>query len=270
VPRVSQGHTLEIAPGVMSLSNAVSLVKSLSWVEPGAKGFDPSNCYLLLSAGAALLVDTGLRVHRDSLLDQIAAFVSSQTPLAIALTRVEPDCLGNLIEIAERFNVIRVSSQSNVIPFDYLGPFSGRFPGVEIVNGLHPGDKVPVGPDRSLVVVEPVVRTLPTLWFFDAMTGTLFCSDFFGEDRLQKPDDWGEHPVTAATARDHMLAKFDWIAIADTSTAISRLDSLFDNFPVEVLAPGHGLWTKGAAAVRERYGLVRRALEASLSTRSVT
>ena len=258
--RVRAGRVEEIRPGVRALSNLVDLRQPVSWVEQDAMGFDPSNSYLITGTREALLIDTGFHAHAGSLVEQIRGCVDPAMPLSVALTRVEPDCLGGLIEIAEQFNLVRVSSQSNVVPFEYLGPFSGRFPGVEIVNGLHPGDTVPAGPGRSLIVVEPAVRTLPTLWYVDTESGTLFCSDFFGEDRLRGAGDWQPHPVDLHTARRHLLTKFDWIAIADTSAAVVRLDRVFETYHLHALAPGHGLWTMGEIDVRERYRMVREAL----------
>jgi len=261
VQRVSADRTARLSDDVVVLSNAVDLVKPISWVEPSAAGLDPSNCYLVIAPDESLLIDTGLRAHSSSLAGQIARYVSASTPLSIALTRIEPDCLGGLLEVAERFNLVRISSQSNVIPFDYLGPFSSRFPQVQIVNGLHPGDEIPVGRHRRLLVVEPAVRTLPTLWYLDRASGTLFTSDFFGEDRPSDPDDWQGHAVDVGTARRHLHAKFDWLAIADTSAALSRLDRAFSSFEIKTIAPGHGLWLTGTAQVEERYRVVRTALE---------
>lgn len=258
MPRVSEAVAVELAPGVTAISSQVSLNEPLSWVEPDARGTDPSNCYLILSNGAAMLIDTGVRAQGEGLLDRLGDLVDPRTPLSITLTRVEPDCLGNLVDVARRFNVVRVCSQSNVIPFDYLGPLSKEFPKAEIVNGLHPGDTVPVDSLRSLAVVEPAVRTLPTLWYFDSDTGTLFCSDFFGEDRPELDGDAPSPDV--ARVRRHLLAKFDWLQIADTSTAMARLDKVFRTMHVRALAPGHGLWVAGEDAVRERYEVVREAL----------
>ena len=252
----------EIRPGVFALSNLVDLRRPVSWVPAGARGFDPSNCYLLLAAGEAQLVDTGLRAHAASLVGQIAEVIAADVPLHVALTRVEPDCLGGLLQVAERFRVVSVASQSNVIPFDYIGPFSGRFPGVEIVNGLHPGDALTAG-GRRLLVVEPAVRTLPTLWYHDEATGTLFSSDFFSEQRIEDETAWRSSPVSVAATRRHLLAKFDWLEMADTSQAVGRLDSVFERLEVTGLAPGHGLWTTGTEAVGERRRTVRRALESA-------
>ena len=260
MPRVSEATSAELAPGVIAVTQLVDLVRPLSWVEPDAVGFDPSNSYLIKSGQVATLIDTGVAAGGGSLLDRLGGLIAPATPLTVTLTRVEPDCLGNLLALARRFHVVRVCSQSNVIPFDYIGPFSGEFPSVDIVNGLHPGDAVPVDRDRTLLVVEPAVRTLPTLWYFDAVSGTLFCSDFFGEDRPHVAGSLSGGDVDLATARRHLLAKFDWLSVADTSAALARLDRVFDTLRVKAIAPGHGLWIRGEEAVRRRYETVREAL----------
>jgi flavorubredoxin len=260
VPRVSDAGSTELAPGVTALTQLVDLAQPLSWVEAGARGFDPSNCYLIRSGAVATLIDTGVAANGGSLLDRLRRLIPPDTALTVTLTRVEPDCLGNLLALARAFKVVRVCSQSNVIPFDYIGPYSAEFPGVDIVNGLHPGDTVPVDGDRSLVVVEPAVRTLPTLWYFDEQSGTLFTSDFFGEDRPGSAKKLSGGAVGVEAARRHVLAKFDWLSVADTSAALGRLDRVFETLPVKAIAPGHGLWVRGEDAVRERYGVVREAI----------
>jgi len=260
VPRVSAAESTTLTSDVTAVTQLVDLVSPLSWVEPSAVGFDPCNSYLIQSGGAATLIDTGVAAGGDSLLDQIGGLISPATALTVTLTRVEPDCLGNLLALARRFLLVRVCSQSNVIPFDYIGPYSGDFPGVEIVNGLHPGDTVSLDGGRHLLVVEPAVRTLPTLWYFDAVSGTLFCSDFFGEDRPRVAGSLSGGDVDVDTARRHLLAKFDWLSVADTTAALMRLDRVFEALPVKAIAPGHGLWICGEEAVRQRYRTVREAL----------
>lgn len=263
MPRVSAGAATQIATDVFALSSLVGLEEPLSWVAPAARGYDPSTCYLIRAEGEALLIDSGLHAHGQYLLEQLENLIPRELPLTIAFTRVEPDCLGNLLAVAERFNVVKLASQSNVIPFDYLGPYSSRFPEVEVVNGLHPGDRIPIGESRELLVIEPAVRTLPTLWFWEERAGALFTSDFFCEDRPLEASDWMPGHVTATSAREHLLAKFDWIALADTSPAVARLDRTFETHAVAVLAPGHGRWVVGRDAVHQRYLVVREALALS-------
>lgn len=256
------GRIAEIAPSVFALSTLVDLSLPVSWVPAGTTGYDPATCYLLRDDehGEAHLVDTGLRAHAESLAGQLAELIGPETPLHVALTRVEPDSLGNVDVLADRFRVVRVSSQSNVIPFDYLGPLSSRYPDIEINNGLLPGDEIAwAGGGRRLLVLEPAVRTLPTLWYLDEPTGTLFTSDFFGH--VQVDAGWTPHPdAGSGGVRRHLLAKFDWLAMADTSAAAGRMDRLAERDDVRVLAPGHGLWVTDAGQVRRTIAVTREAL----------
>ena len=253
----------ELAAGVYALSGLVDLEATpVSWVPPGVRGFDPATCYLLLDGGEAHLIDTGMRAHGPRLVEQLAGLIAPSTPLHVALTRVEPDSLGNLDTIADRHHVVRVSSQSNVIPFDYLGPLSARYPDTAINNGLLPGDVVTWAGGRRLLVLEPAVRTLPTLWLLDEPTGTLFTSDCFGA--TQVAGDWTPMADGGVEgARRHLLAKFDWLAMADTSAPVARLDRLVATHDVSAIGPAHGLWATGADAVRGTFATTRAALVAA-------
>jgi flavorubredoxin len=259
----AEGHarTAEIADGIFALGNLVDLRRPLSWIPGGVTGFDPSSCYLVLGDGWPLLVDTGFRTHQAELLDQVRRLVHPGERLDVALTRVEPDCLGNLKAICDEVGVARISSQSNVIPLDYLGPYSQDYPDVVINNGLLPGDEIRLADDRCLEVVQPPVRTLPTLWLFDKRTGVMFTSDFFGDVQVLNGNWMPQHEGEMEHARNHMLAKFDWLGIADVSEPLARLRAIFDERDVQAIAPGHGLWTVGAGAVRERVALTTLALE---------
>jgi flavorubredoxin len=250
----------EVAPGVFALSSLVDLARhQVSWVPPGTEGYDPATCYVVQSDGESQLIDTGLRAHHGAVLSQLRRLAPLPRPVHVAFTRVEPDCLGNLDQVADTVHLVRLSSQTNVIPLDYLGPLSGGYPEVRIENGLHPGDRITFGAGRTLLVVEPAVRTLPTLWYFDADSGALFTSDFFTDLHVVGAT-WDGPAGDVETVRRHLLAKFDWLAAADTTRAVARLDAVFDQLPVTAIAPAHGRWTVGRDAVLRRYRLAREAL----------
>jgi flavorubredoxin len=261
VPEPRRAGVTALGHGIHALTNLVDLAQPVSWVAPSVKGFDPSNCYLVLAGEEAHLVDTGFRAHGEALVAQLSSLVGRDVPLHVTATRVEPDCLGSLEAVADHFRVVRVSSQSNVIPFDYLGPLSDKYPRAVINNGLHPGDVISVE-GRRFEAVEPAVRTLPTLWYFDHASGVLFTSDFFGHLQLV-PGDGSMAPAgELSSVRAHLLAKFDWLAQADTSSLVAKLDSIFKRFAVTAIAPGHGRVIAGPADVQKVYELTRTALVA--------
>lgn len=264
MPKASFAGVADLGHGVYALSSLVDLARPVSWVAPDVQGYDPSNCYLILQGNEAHLLDTGLRAHGPTLMAQLSSLVGGDVALHVTATRVEPDCLGNLDTVADQFRVVRVSSQSNVIPFDYLGPLSGRYPGVVINNGLHPGDVISVE-GRQLEAVEPAVRTLPTLWYFDQTSGVLFTSDFFGHLHVAADNDLQRDADEESSVRAHLLAKFDWLAQSDTTSLVARLDAVFDRLHITTIAPGHGRWIAGSSEVRHAFEITREAL-VSLST----
>jgi flavorubredoxin len=262
VQRAELGRITELFDGVFALSHLVDLARPRTWVDPTATGFDPSNSYLILSGGEALLIDTGFRAHGDALIEQISALLPADTPLHVVTTRIEPDALGNVDRVVAGFPVKRLLGQTNVKPLDYLGPLSHRYPELEFDNGLRPGDTFSFGEERTITVVEPAVRTLPTMWLWDEMSGILFTSDSFGGLHVQDEEWDGEALEDTQHLERHLLAKFDWLAIADTTLAVQRLDRAASLDPLSALAPGHGRWTVGAEAVRLRIDVLREALRA--------
>jgi flavorubredoxin len=259
VPRPRITGVTDLGHGIHGLTCLVDLTHPVSWVAPEVNGFDPSNCYLIIQREEAHLIDTGLRAHGPALIAQLSTLISADVPLHVTATRVEPDSLGSLDMVADNFRVVRVSSQSNVIPFNYLGPLSSQYPGAVINNGLHPGDVVSVE-GRHFEAVEPAVRTLPTLWYFDHGAGVLFTSDFFGHLHVNAGNTVQTIADERSAVRGQLLAKFDWLAKSDTSTLVARLDTTFNRFEIKAIAPGHGHWIVGVSDVRHAYELTRREL----------
>jgi flavorubredoxin len=129
---------------------------------------------------------------------------------------------------------------------------------------------VPVDPrDRSgrrVEVLATPVRLLTTVWLYDSETCTLFSSDSFGHvvraTRAEQavltedaPDDTSLDDV-----RTHLLAKFDWLAHADTAPLVEGIRALFDAREVRVIAPTHGCVLVGRGVVERHLALYLEAL----------
>ena len=73
---------VSIVPGrLYALGGTVALDGRISWFPPDATGSAPTSCYLLLDGGSALLIDTGLPVHRDVLIAQLGSLLDPATRL---------------------------------------------------------------------------------------------------------------------------------------------------------------------------------------------
>lgn len=274
-----RGHQLQAATSEQALElvqdklyrlgGAVELDGRISWIPHDREGFEPINCYLIKDGSHALLVDTGVAAHRDLVVQQLKELIGDQTPLSIFLTRFEPDCLSNLAEIVEKFPVEHVYGGGVSNPFDFFDDLSTDEQlrhdyHVDIVRKI-PGDVLRLSEQRTLTLVVTSIRLLATFWAYDHETRTLFTSDTFGHMQLRGID---ETPVfskandtaTVDTVRQHLLTKFDWLSGAEKEPLQRDLHDIFDQFPVEVIAPTHGAVLKGSETISRHYQFVQQVL----------
>ncbi|MEL0144085.1 MAG: hypothetical protein VW931_05200, partial [Alphaproteobacteria bacterium] len=62
----------ELSPSrVYALHNTFELDGRVSAYPRTARGYSPSNCYMLLDDGAAMLLDTGYTTHEGAILNQL-------------------------------------------------------------------------------------------------------------------------------------------------------------------------------------------------------
>lgn len=249
------------------LGDAVELDGRVSWVPPHVRGWAPVNCYALVEPGAVLVVDPGPAVLRERVADQLEALVAPGTPVSVLLTRAEPDTVGGLGELDRRFGVRRLYAGGGPNPFDGFSaaadPDPGRRERIQLER-TPDGFAVDVAPGRPVRMLRPAVRLLATWWAHDEATGTLFTSDSFGHAVLARRD--GPRIVTAAgrpavpDVRDHLTAKFGWLAHARTPALREGTLALFDGRTVTRIAPGHGCVIEGQDAVRAHLDAVDAAL----------
>ncbi len=257
---------IEIAPGVHAVVNRVELDGRVSWVPAGRRGREPACVYLIDCGGEALLYDTGLPAHREAVLDELRRALGGRR-LGIWLSRmVEPDSTGNALALLETLPVHRVLNATHTDPLRMLthrwrefGPDRGVS-----VERLPWGRRFRLG-EREFEPVQPAARVIATSWLYDPTAKVLFTSDFFGHLARSNGDEspvatTSEPAPTAAEIGEHLMAKYEWLADADTGPIRRRLETIFAEHEVEVIAPGHGCVIRGAEAVRQHLALTLEAL----------
>lgn len=256
---------IDIAPGVRAAVNWVELDSRISWVPAGTRGFEPASVYLVDCGGEVLLYDNGLPIHRQAVLAEVESALAGRR-LNLWLSRmVEPDAIGNTMAVLDRLPVHRVLNSTHT---NQLRMLSHRWPEFSPESG-HSVERVPwnepfpVG-DRRFIAVAPAAKVIATSWLYDETGRTLFTSDFFGHLSCATR---GESPVAetpevdARSVAEHLLAKYEWLAHADTSPIRDRLAAIFQQHEVEVIAPGHGRIIRGRAAVDAHRAATVEALE---------
>ena len=262
---------VELIPDrVFRLGGIIPIDDRLTWAAPGSGIFDAVNSYLIVEDRDALLIDTGISIHKESLGVQLDSLRPRFDQLRVFTTRFEPDCIINLDLLIKEFGITGVYGGSVHNPFDLfvnLAPEEVVRATYEIeVNRVRPGERLTVGTDRPVDMFETMLRVLPTFWLHDTSNRTLFTSDSFGHAHLDSatnppivfsPD---ELP-SVEDIRAHLMQKFDWFASANPDELRGGLHELFDTYDFDIIAPTHGAITVGADTVRRHYELLDAALE---------
>ena len=256
-----------------ALANAYEVDGRVSWHPPGARGFAPLNCYLLVERERALLVDTGLAIHESDVLTQLTQALQTGQELAVvSLRQGEFDSMCNLIPILRTFGVRDVYGPYE----DVIGwaAFS-RAQDADTAR-LRPevrstvvtrGDTIALGGERVVRVLKPALRLFTTMWLFDEATGTLCSSDVFSHVRRPSPEgpwvvDARSDTTTYEDVRDHLLGtRFWWIPQADVDEMRRDLADLFERHEVKCIAPAWGCVLKGPEVVARHYQLVDEVLQ---------
>jgi hypothetical protein len=260
-----------------ALANPYEIDGRVSWHPPGVRGFAPMNCYLLVEGERALLIDSGVTVHRDALIEQLRQALPAAARLAVLHTRLgEYNSLCNTPAVAARFDVREVCGPhlnadlwTDFEPHsDAAGDGFGHAIGpVEVrLLGNEQELSVDAAGRRRVQVFAAVLRLLPTHWAFDEATGTLFTSDMFSH--VRRPGPGGPWTVGAAddtsleTVREHMLeTRYWWLPGADTDEIAAGLAEVFGSRRVERIAPGYGCILEGEGVVARHLEMVQEVLE---------
>ena len=260
----------QVTDRVRALGALLPLDGRLSWIADGVEGHAPLHCYLIETDDGPILLDTGAPLHESSLRAQLDRYLPPDRDLTLVLSRiVEFDSFGNAGTILEHYPVTRVYSQFSVLEWVYYRHVHDREPlkadptwrplegGLEI--SAAEGDAL------ALKAIDAPVRLLATWWFYEPGSRVLFTSDSFGHVHYEQPDaapcvTAADDSTTYEDVRDHLLAKFDWVAVADTAPLQEQLREIFETRAIDAIAPSYGRPIVGASVVQRHYELMQRAL----------
>lgn len=265
-----------IADGLHVLGGLIPLDGRVSWVPAAARGWQPSNCYLVQEGTGALLVDSGMAVDEQLVLDQLTALLGEGGETAVFFTRGEMDCVSNLGPIAGRFEITGLYTGGATNPFDAFDDVNAmrfRERRRQIDRRNEQGDAVArsplvgIAPGRDLAIESPLLRLLPTFWGWDAASGTLFTSDTFTHGTIADPgaprivDSLAGDDATVESVRGHLFAKYEWLARANTTTLREWLSAKFAELTPEAIAPTRGCVLRGREVVDRHLRLMLDALD---------
>ena len=224
------------------------------------------SCYLVSEGQAATLIDTGYADAEGDVVEQLRIALPQGAGLTVFLTRAEYEGIGNVGAVHAAVGIEHLIAGGIANIFDgyaEVAGFTRRWDERTFVDRVPPGQSLPVGSSRRLEVLSAPLRILATFWVFDRVSKTLFTSDAFGHTSLASRegsvviDSVESDASTYESVREHMLAKFAWLAHGRTQAVSAGLRRVFEERDIQVIAPMHGCVLSGREVVNRHYELVQ-------------
>lgn len=253
-------NVTELCPGhVYAVTGYVPASMRVTWMTPGLEGVLGVSCYVVRDGSQALLIDTGLAVHREDITAGLEAVLAGASARAMIMTRREPDSIINLPWLVRRFGVDPVYCGGALNPVDFFERVDKRNAEAQIhaiakasVTWVPPGRSIKVG-NLAVDVLRTRLSVLPKIHIVERVTGTLFASDSWGS--LAQPK---EGPIAVVRGSDPRLArepiahylghKFDWLLGIDTGSVANDIAALAAETP-DRICPAYGAVIEGSDLV---------------------
>ena len=228
------GLPREIAPGVHWIGDCNRTFAAGTWTHSYQAP------YVVSGDDRSLIVDTGTAKDWRAIDRQLDELASRGIPPVRYLfpTHAEVAHASNLGRLLAKFPDAVVLSL--VDDFHLIFPeYASRLVGTAV------GDRIELG-GRPLTTVEAFFRDIPSQWLYDSVGRVLFTGDGFSYKHHHEVGECGKFaeeipdlPVPELTAW-FAEAAFYWTRFCDIEPTIARLEQLFRELEIAVVAPGHG------------------------------
>lgn len=240
------------------LGGTVPMEGRVTWAPRSETGYQPCNTYVLVGAGAdMLIIDPGLPWVEAEVLSGLRKVLPQGSRPRVFLTRAQLDCCGNLTKVSSEYAIQEVFTGGLRNPFDAFDDAASA------TVGWSPDSMLQRSPSEAgLEVHNAALRMLATFWGYDRDTKTLFTSDSFTHTTVRNAADMpvvsaeNDHDCTLQDVRAHMLATFWWLQYADKRAIREDLQRLFETRDVEIIAPSRGCVIMGHEAVSRHVDMV--------------
>jgi hypothetical protein len=123
-----------------------------------------------------------------------------------------------------------------------------------------------VGDSERFEILGAPLRLLTSFWVYDRQTRVMFSTDTFGFTSGSAADhpllisSAEQDPSTLESVREHVLARYPWVAWADTSAVSKHLAAIFEKREITALLPNHGSLLLGSETVERHYEYLQTVL----------
>jgi hypothetical protein len=261
IPATLPRTVTDVADGkVFALGASVQAERCRAWIARDVNGWIPFQCYVLRDAGKLIMLDGGLPVIRDAVRDGLAALTPGARERRFMMTRRELDTILNLPWIVHDFEFDSAHCGGDLSPIDFFEIIDDASIDAQIRTLMEapftfakPGETTEIGSLR-LEMIRASLMVLPTFWFYEAATRTLFTSDCFGVVPQKAPGDPrvvtpSDDDISAERIRAFLDVKFDWLRGIDNRPLARDLEKVFSDRRIDRICPNLGCIIEGRGAV---------------------
>ena len=190
--------------------------------------------FLVRSAEGWIIIDSGSFHHRDRILARIGRTLGRDPIRALILSHSDYPHSANIGPLRRRWGDFEIVASC----------------GSAEIQGLPYATRVPIGGSLSLAnrtfrfLDPPLADRSHTSWIYDERDRILFVADGFGSYHSLEHVDRTSLDFSEGIARTAILDfhrdTLPWLRYADPKLMAQAFDSLFDQNPVEWVAPIHG------------------------------
>jgi hypothetical protein len=263
----------ELAPNRLFRIGCTVEAKRLSWLHEDLDAYEPLNCYLFVDDEMAFFVDTGAAISEPAVRLAMQEIVGSRKT-NVTFTRNEAECIGNLGYILGTGNDPTLMFGGVGGIFEWINDPSVAQLEVRDFLGRIPVQQVPSPTRKSYGDLTfrwfdaGVKEMFLTQWIFEETTGCLFTSDTYGFRHLDSAagapiiDSIDQLPPVDQVAKE-FAARINWLPGSDYPEVIARLESIFEELDVQMIAPVHGCVLQGREVVAQHFRHSIQALRAA-------
>ena len=196
--------------------------------------------YVIKNGKRPLLIDSGSRIYRTSIMKSIEDILDGQTPEVLFLSHTELPHAGNVRALGDRWPGLTVVVSELVLAYLELPRYK------EIKKLIY----IPAGTERAfagreLEFMNAILRDQTTSqWILDYKTGTMFSSDAFGYYHLPGKCELFNDEKGGATREVDMMDfhrnAFGYLRWVIPERFNETIDKVFENRDIKIIAPIHG------------------------------
>lgn len=215
----------------------VKITQTVSWLNhcyPHGDMHEHVAVYLVHEGDAYILVDSGSFYHRTDVLASVGEATAEQGPDAIILSHSDYPHAGNIDPLGGDTADVELVASSG----------APEMQGLPDARRCRIGGQLSVKGREFSFIDPPLADRSHTTWIYDHHDGVLFTADGFGAyhapDACTATSRDRQNGISLDAVRDYHRDNLVWLRYVEPTKLRQKIDGIFEEYDVDVIAPVHG------------------------------